>query len=127
MPPRRGASFKSKATLDMIAIGHTGPAWAPTSLVLAFPDQVDEAGEPVTAGSTTVLTKAAVKALLPLLHPTGSTFERTFAWAAKEAATVTVTEPFVVEVDADASATRGLLRHGARLRRPRPDLDPAEL
>lgn len=110
----------------MLAIGYTGTTTALTSLVLAFPGEVDEDGEPVTAGSTTVLARAATKKLLPLLRPTGRTFERTFAWATKEPTTVTVVEPFVVEVEADASATRGVLRHGARLRRARPDLDPAE-
>ena len=96
----------------MLAIGYTGTAAAPTSLVLAFPGHVDEAGQAVTAGSTTVLTKAAVKSLLPLLRPTGRTFERTFAWGAKEPSTVMVIEPFVVEVEADTSVTHGVLRHG---------------
>ena len=117
---------KTKATLDMLVVGYTGPASAPTALVLAFPGHVDENGEPVTAGSTTVLTKAATRTVLPLLEPTGATFERTFAWGSKMPTTVTAVEPFVVEVEADASVTQGVLRHGARLRRPRSDLDPAE-
>ncbi len=129
-PTREGQrvwwKVKTKATLDMLAIGYTGTTTALTSLVLAFPGVVDKDGEPVTAGSTTVLARTVTTGLLPLLRPTGRTFERTFAWGTKEPTTVTVVEPFVVEVEADASATRGVLRHGARLRRARPDLDPAE-
>ena len=49
-PTREGQrvwwKVKAKTTLDMIAVGITGPAAAPTSLVLAFPGEVDEDGEP---------------------------------------------------------------------------------
>jgi ATP-dependent DNA ligase len=129
-PTREGQrpwwKVKAKTTLDMIAIAYTGPAAAPTTLVLAFPGDVDAAGQPVTAGATTLLTRASIKAITPLLRPTGDSFERTFAWGAKEPTTVTVVEPFVVEVQADASAETGVLRHGAKLHRARPDLDPRE-
>ena len=129
-PTREGQrtwwKYKAKTTLDMLAIGYTGTQAAPTTLVLAFPGDVDQDGSPVTAGATTVLTKAATKAIAPLLRPTGDHFERTFAWGAKEPTLVTVVEPFVVEVKADASAQTGVLRHGAKLHRPRPDLDPRE-
>jgi ATP-dependent DNA ligase len=116
---------KAKAALDMLAIGYTGAATAPTTLVLAFPGVVDDAGQPVTAGSTTVLNKAVSGSLAPLLRPTGDTFVRAFAWGSS-GTSVTVIEPFVVEVQADASAEAGVLRHAAKLVRPRPDLDPAE-
>ena len=49
---------KARQTLDMLAIGFTGDQAAPTALVLAFPGDVDEDGHPVTAGSTTSLSKA---------------------------------------------------------------------
>ena len=111
----------------MLAIGFTGSASAPSSLVLAFPGVVDDAGQPVTAGSTTVLTKAVARSVAALLRPTGDSFERTFAWGAREPTTVTVIEPLVVEVEADASAATGVLRHAARLHRARPDLDVDEL
>jgi hypothetical protein len=39
---------------------------------------------------------------------------------------VTVIEPFIVEVEADASVETGVLRHAARLHRARPDLDVVE-
>lgn len=117
---------KAKTTLDMLATGFTGPATRPTALVLAFPGVADKAGHPITAGSTTVLTRAAAKSLTSLLRPTGQTIERTFAWGASEPSTVTLTEPFVVEVEADASAETGVLRHAARFHRARPDLDPVE-
>lgn len=110
----------------MLAIGFTGDLAAPTSLVLAFPGHVDDEGTPVTAGSTTSLPKAVGRALSPLLHPTGETFERTFAWGSTRPTRVTVIAPFVVEVEADASAAAGVLRHAARLHRARPDVDPAE-
>jgi ATP-dependent DNA ligase len=40
---------KARATVEMIAIGFTGTATAPTTLVLAFPGAVDD-GDPMTAG-----------------------------------------------------------------------------
>ena len=47
-PTREGQrvwwKYKAKASLDMIAIGFTGTAAAPSSLVLAFPGVVDEDG-----------------------------------------------------------------------------------
>ncbi len=119
--------YKAKAALDMIAVGFTGTAAAPSSLVLAFPGVVDDGGQPVTAGSTTVLSKTAAKPIVPLLRPTGAAFERTFAWGSSAPTTVTVVEPFVVEVEAGASAETGVLRDSARLHRARPDLDVAEL
>ena len=118
---------KARAAVDMMAIGFTGSASAPSTLVLAFPGVVDDAGQPVTAGSTTVLTKAAARYVAALLRPTGDSFERTFVWGARESTTVLVIEPFVVEVEADASVATGVLRHAARLQRARPDLDVDEL
>jgi ATP-dependent DNA ligase len=117
---------KARQTLDMLAIGFTGDVAAPSSLVLAFPGDVDDRGQPVTAGSTTSLSKSVGRSLTPLLHPTGATFERSFAWGAAEPTRVTAIAPFVVEVDADASAAAGVLRHAARLHRARPDLDVGE-
>jgi ATP-dependent DNA ligase len=117
---------KTKTTLDMLAIGFTGTRDSPSSLVLAFPGAVDDDGQPVTAGSTTVLSKTAAKPVVPLLRPTGATFERTFAWGSPSPTLVTAIEPIVVEVAADAAASAGVLRHSARLRRVRPDIDPAE-
>ncbi|GAA5025321.1 hypothetical protein GCM10023258_18140 [Terrabacter aeriphilus] len=117
---------KARQTLDMLAVGFTGDVGAPNALVLAFPGVVDDDGQPVTAESTTSLSKAVSRSLSPLLHPTGDTFERTFAWGSAAPTQVTVVTPFVVEVDADASAATRVLRHAARLHRARPDLDPAE-
>lgn len=117
----------AKATLDMVAIGYTGPSTAPTALVLAFPDDVDGEGHRRTAGATTVLTKAAARLVSPLLQPTGATFDRTLVWGSRSTSTVTVIEPLVVEVSTDASAETGVLRHAARLQRVRPDLDVADL
>jgi ATP-dependent DNA ligase len=62
---------KATTTLDMLAIGFTGTSDAPSSLVLAFPGAVDDDGQPVTAGSTTVLSKTAASPIVPLLRPTG--------------------------------------------------------
>ncbi len=128
-PTREGQRVwhKAKLALDMIAIGFTGTASAPSSLGLAFPGAVDEDGRPVTAGSTTVLSKSAAKPIVPLLRPTGATFERTFAWGSASPSVVTMVEPFLVEVEADASVETGVLRHSARLHRARPDLDITEV
>ena len=67
---------KAKPPWDMLAIGFTGPATRPTALVLAFPGVVDEAGHPITVGSTTVLITAAAKSLTSLLRPTGADHRR---------------------------------------------------
>lgn len=118
---------KARTTLDMIAIGFTGTAASPQTLVLAFPGVFDEDGAPVTAGSTSVVNRAVARTIAPLLRPTGATFTRAFAWGNVAPSTVTVINPLVVEVDADASAEYGALRHAARLVRVRADLDPTEL
>lgn len=118
---------KARTDLDMLAVGFTGTADAPTALVLAFPGQVDSEGNPVTAGATTVLNRTMQRTVAPLLQLTGATFSRTFAWGKAEASTVTVIDPFVVEVSADAAAEPGTLRHAARLMRTRPDLDPTDV
>jgi hypothetical protein len=100
-------------------IGCTGTAAALSTLVLAFPCVVDADGELATAGSTTVLTKAAVRLVAPLLQPPGASFERTFAWGTHEPSTVIVVEPLVVQGEADASVETGVLRRAARLHRAR--------
>lgn len=110
----------------MLAIGSTGDVASPSALVLAFPGDVDDDGQPVTAGSTASLSKGVGRSLTPLLHPTGETFQRSFAWGSDAPTRVTVVAPFVFEVEADASAAAGVLRHAARLHRARPDLNPAE-
>jgi ATP-dependent DNA ligase len=117
---------KAKQSVDMLAVGFTGELAAPSALVLAFPGDLDDDGQPVTAGSTTPLSKAVGRSLSSLLHPTGQSFDRTFAWGSAEPTRVTVIAPFVVEVEADFSAAAGVLRHAVRLHRARPDLDPAE-
>jgi ATP-dependent DNA ligase len=125
-PTRHGQrvwfKVKARATVEMLAVGFTGSAASPTSLVLAVPGTVDDDGTPMTAGSTTALNTAAAKAVAPLLTPTGDSFERVFAWGARRPTTVFVVEPLVVEVSADAAASAGVLRHAARLVRARPDL-----
>lgn len=130
-PTREGQrvwwKVKARTTLDMLAIGFTGTITAPDTLVLAFPGAVDDTGQPVTAGSTTILTRSSARMLAPLLRPNGGRFERTFAWGSAEPATVNVIDPLVVEVEVDASAETGVLRHAARLHRARPDLDPLDV
>lgn len=117
---------KAQQTLDMLVVGFTGDPDAPSALVLAFPGDVDEEGNFVTAGSTTTLSKSVGRSLSRLLQPTGEAFERTLAWRAGTPSRVTVVTPFVVKVEADAFAPAGVLRHAARLHRARPDVDPAE-
>lgn len=118
---------KAKATVDMLAVGFTGPASAPVTLALAFPGDTDLEGRPLIAGATTVLPKRIARTLAPLLRPTGETVNRSFTWGAAEPSMVLLIAPLVVEVKADASVERGELRHSARLQRLRPDLDPDEL
>lgn len=119
--------YKARSTVDLLAVGFTGAAAAPQALVLAFPGQTNEDGSPVTAGSTSVLTRAAARTAAPLLRATGATFDRAFAWGQSEPSVVSVIEPVVVEVEADASVEYGTLRHAARLIRVRADLDPDQI
>jgi ATP-dependent DNA ligase len=118
---------KARATVEMLAIGFTGSAAAPATLVLAFPGATDERGAPVAAGSTTALDRNAATAVAPLLHPTGERFARVFAFGARKQTTVHLIEPLPVEVSADASAQAGVLRHAAKLVRARPDLTVDDL
>jgi ATP-dependent DNA ligase len=115
--------LKSRRTLDMVAIGIVGDPKQPTSLVLAMPG----GGELATAGSTTVLSKAVALTVAPLLELTGETFERRLAWGDSDPVLVQQIRPLVVEVSADAAVDAGVLRHGARLLRARPDLEPTDL
>ena len=118
---------KAKATVDMLAVGFTGPPDAPVTLALAFAGSTDREGRPLIAGATTVLSKRSARGVAPLLRPTGGSVSRSFVWGPAEPSTVTLISPLVVEVKADVSVQRGELRHSARLQRVRPDLDPDEL
>jgi len=77
---------KARTTLDMVAIGFTGTV-AGDHPRLAFPGVLDDTGQLVTAGSTTILTRSSDKLLAPLLRLSGERFERTFAWGLAEPAT----------------------------------------
>lgn len=118
------SKVKSRRTIDMLAVGLVGKASAPTSLVLAMPTDVDD---PPTAGTTTVLTRAAARALAPLMHPTGVTWERRSNWASSDTVEVQQIESLVVEVSADTAVNDGILRHAVRLVRARPDLQVDDL
>jgi ATP-dependent DNA ligase len=115
---------KTRRTIDMIAIGVVGNPKQPTSLALAMPSNNEELP---TAGSTTVLTKAMALTVAPLLELTGETFERRFVWGGSDPVVVHRIRPLVVEVSADAAVDNGVLRHGARLLRARPDLQRGDL
>lgn len=116
--------LKTRHSLDMLAIGVVGAPSAPTSLVLAMPTLE---AEPRAAGATTVLTRASARAIAPLLELTGQTWARHSSWGTTETVEVQQIRPLVVEVSADAAIEAGVLRHGARLLRARPDLQPGDV
>jgi hypothetical protein len=74
-----------------------------------------------------VLTKAMALTVAPLLQLTGETFERRFVWGGANPVLVHKIRPLVVEVSADAAVQNGVLRHGARLLRARPDLQVGDV
>ena len=74
-----------------------------------------------------MLSKTAAKPIVPLLRPTGCDHRADRRLGFRALTVVTVIEPFVVEVRADASAQTGVMRHSAHLHRARPDLDPVEM
>ena len=127
-PTREGQrvwhKLKTRHSLDMLAIGVVGSVSAPTSLVLAMPT-LDE--DPRAAGATTVLTKTAARAIAPLLELTGLTWTRRSSWGTTDTVEVQQIKPLVVEVSADAAVDAGVLRHGARLIRARPDLQASDV
>ncbi len=100
--------------------GYCGPG----SLALAMPSEGDELE---TAGSTTVLRSAMTLTFAPLLQLTGETFKRRFVWGTSDPVLVQLIRPLVVEVSAGAAVDAGVLRHGARLLRARPDLQVGDV
>jgi hypothetical protein len=105
--------LKTRHSLDIVAIEVVGPPSAPTSLVLAT-TPLD--AEPHAPGATT-----------PLIELTGNTWARHSSWGTTDTVEVQQIRPLVVEVSADAAIEAGVLGHGARLLRARPDLQPRDV
>lgn len=129
---RAWAKVKRHRELDVICAAVIGPITRPTVIVAGLP--LD--GELKIVGRTVPLSAAAVKALVPHLvpargaHPWPARLPSSTVngfGANREPVDLTLIEPLVVEVAADAAWTGQSFRHALRARRPRPDLDPAEV
>ncbi|PZS24201.1 MAG: ATP-dependent DNA ligase [Pseudonocardiales bacterium] len=112
---------KARKTRDLVAVGIVGDPAAPNSLLLAAPGDPER-----VVGATTRLDRAAARALAPLLTFIGTSSQRRAAWASRELVEVLHIAPLVVEINADVAVDQGVLRHGARFVRARPDLDVSD-
>jgi hypothetical protein len=83
-------------------------------------------GEPVTAGSTTVLSKAAVRLVARCCSSPARASSGPLL-GTHELSTVIVVDPLVVEGEAHASEETGVLRRAAWFRRARPTSEVGEL
>lgn len=117
--------LKARAELDLVVVGVVGDPLAPTALLLARPKQ--EGLRPV--GVTTTLPRALSREVGSLLRVAPGAAPRRAGWHGRPPTTAPVTgvEPIVVEVSADVAQDDGVLRHGARLLRTRPDLTVDDL
>lgn len=133
LPGVRGwDKVKRHRELDVICAAVIGPITRPTVIVAGLP--ID--GELKVVGRTVPLSAAAVKALVPHLvpargqHPWPARLPSSTVngfGANREAVDLTLVEPIVVEVAADAAWSGRSFRHPLQARRARPDLDPAEV
>ncbi|MGY3567933.1 ATP-dependent DNA ligase [Sinomonas sp. RB5] len=127
---RAWLKVKRRETIDLVCGAVIGPISHPSQLVLGWPD---ETGQLRIVGRTTALGSLQVSQAATILHePQG-----THPWPeeipasridrfAKDRGPVhlTLVEPSVVEVSADAARSYGSFRHSLRLVRFRPDVLP---
>jgi ATP-dependent DNA ligase len=123
---------KRRATVDVVCGAVTGTLTAPREIVAGV--LVD--GVLRVAGRTTTLSPAARRQVAPLLHapagehpwPASLTPGALGRWgASRDPVPVTLVEPFVVEVSADAAWSGTSYRHPLRFVRARPDVPVAEV
>lgn len=74
-----------------------------------------------------VVNRATARIVASVLRPTCEPSTCAFASCNAAPSTVNVLEPLALELDPDAGAEYGTLRHVARLVRVPSDLDPADL
>jgi ATP-dependent DNA ligase len=125
---RSWLKYKRRSTLDVVCAAVIGPRTAPQQMVAGLP--ID--GRLRVVGRTGPLSSTARRALARwLLPPAGEhpwpsrlpagAFGR--FGAARGAVDLTLVEPIVVEVSADAAWDGSSFRHALRLVRPRPDAE----
>jgi len=118
---------KHHDTVDVIVGAVTGTLDHPQELVVGLPED----GELRIVGHSSVLPRAAVAELTGVLTPPHGTHPWPTTRPANrwrgESAELTLVEPFVIEISADAARDEGVFRHAVRFVRVRPELTPADL
>lgn len=123
---------KHRESLEVVCAAVIGPVKAPTVVVAGLP--LD--GELRIIGRTVPLGKleeravaaAAVPAAGPHPWPKAVTSATVNGFGgSREPVTLTLVEPFVVEVSADAAWSGRSFRHPLRLVRVRPDVEPGDV
>ena len=116
--------LKARAYLDLVVVGVVGDPAGPTALLLARPSATGMR----PAGVTTALARTLARQIGRQLQLDPGAAPRRVGWPGNtSAALLTGVEPMVAEVGADAAVDDGVLRHGARLLRLRPDLAVEDL
>ncbi|MFC9335916.1 hypothetical protein [Arthrobacter sp. NPDC057009] len=120
---------KHVSELDIVCAAVIGPLHRPTEIVAGLPI----GGELRIVGRSTALKASDARAIAPWLrppagpHPWPSTVKGTALDRFNRDASpveLTLVDPLVVEVMADAAWSGQSFRHALRFRRVRPDLDP---
>lgn len=129
---RAWVKVKRRETVDVVVGAVIGPLQRPEAVVVGI--HVD--GTLRIAGRSTPLTARAAQLLGELLqapvgeHPWPAVVKRGAVDrfnAGREPVALTLVQPIVAEVSADAARSGYSFRHAVRFLRPRPDLDPREV
>ena len=129
---RQWVKVKRRESLDVVCAAVIGPLDRPQHVVAGLPI---EGRLRIVGRSTPLTTKAALELSAHLQRP-----QSTHPWPevipetilnrfSKDRGPVSLTlvEPMVVEISADAAWTGNAFRHAVRYLRPRPELSPADV
>lgn len=131
-PVRQWVKVKRRESFDAVCGAVIGPLEQPQYIVPGLPVE----GRLRIVGRSTSLTVKAARELAAFLHPPqsphpwpGVITETMLNRFSKDRGPVSLTlvEPLVVEISADAAWTGNAFRHAVRYLRPRPELSPADV
>ena len=129
---RQWIKVKRRQSVDVVCAAVIGPANRPQYVVAGLPVE----GRLRIVGRSTVLAAKAARELSAYLHPSKGAHpwpevitETTLNRFSKDKGPVALTlvEPLVVEISADAAWTGNAFRHAVRYLRPRPELAPEDV